>query len=119
MLIQEVAWQTGFSRDTIRYYEKIGLIRTTRKQRRDNNYKEYNEEIIERLLIVKRAKNLGFSLREIKELIDLWAGKSLSKEERIELFRSRLALIEDKIARLEGVRHLILERIDQVRKEQL
>lgn len=117
MLIQEVVQRTGLSRDTIRYYEKIGLIRTSRKQRRDNNYKEYNEEIIERLLIVKRAKNLGFSLKEIKDLIDLWAGKTLSKEERIALFNSRIAIIEDKIRRLNEVRHLILERIEQVKNE--
>lgn len=56
-------------------------------------------------------------MKEIKDLIDLWAGKTLSKEERIALFNSRIAIIEDKIGRLNEVRHLILERIEQVKNE--
>lgn len=117
MLINEVVKKTGFSRDTIRYYEKFGLIKVPSRNRRDNNYKEYDETVIERLLIVKRAKHLGFSLKEIKELINYWAEKSLSKEERISLFRSRITIIEDKIARLIDVKKLIESRIIDIEKE--
>jgi MerR family Zn(II)-responsive transcriptional regulator of zntA len=117
MLIKEVAEKTGFSKDTIRYYEKLGLIKIGKKSRRGNNYKEYNEEIIDRLQIIKRAKHLGFSLNEIKELIESWANKSLSKKERIELFKSRIKLIDDKIKRLKEVRSYIEERIKQIQKE--
>jgi len=117
MLIGEISLKTGLSRDTIRYYEKIGLIKINKRQRRDNNYKEYSAEIIERLEIIKRAKYLGFSLQEIKELIDAWANKTLTIDERIELFESRIALLDEKILRLNEVKSLIRKRIKQIKEE--
>jgi MerR family transcriptional regulator, copper efflux regulator len=117
MLIGEIADKTGFSRDTIRYYEKIGLIKVSKKGRRDNNYKEYPESVLERLQIIKRAKHLGFSLREIGELIESWAGKTLTIKERVELFQSRIKLIEDKIRKLREVKSFIEERIKQIEKD--
>ncbi|WP_051312779.1 MerR family transcriptional regulator [Sporocytophaga myxococcoides] len=117
MLIGEISLKTGLSRDTIRYYEKIGLIKINKRQRRDNNYKEYSAEIIERLEIIKRAKYLGFSLQEIKELIDAWANKTLTIDERIELFESRIALLDEKILRLNEVKSLIRKRIKQIKED--
>lgn len=117
MLIGEISAITGLSRDTIRYYEKIGLIKINKRQRRDNNYKEYSNEIIERLEIIKRAKHLGFSLQEIKELIEAWANKTLNNNERIELFESRIALLDEKILRLNEVKSLIRKRIKQIKEE--
>ncbi|GAL85434.1 hypothetical protein MYP_2663 [Sporocytophaga myxococcoides] len=117
MLIGEISVLTGLSRDTIRYYERIGLIKINKRQRRDNNYKEYSNEIIERLEIIKRAKYLGFSLQEIKELIDAWANKTLTNEERIELFESRIALLDEKILRLNEVKSLIRKRIKQIKED--
>jgi MerR family copper efflux transcriptional regulator len=117
MLIGKISAITGLSRDTIRYYEKIGLIKINKRQRRDNNYKEYSNEIIERLEIIKRAKHLGFSLQEIKELIEAWANKTLNNNERIELFESRIALLDEKILRLNEVKSLIRKRIKQIKEE--
>ncbi|MCR6642959.1 MAG: MerR family transcriptional regulator [Sporocytophaga sp.] len=117
MLIGEISALTGLSRDTIRYYEKIGLIKINKRQRRDNNYKEYSNEIIERLEIIKRAKHLGFSLQEIKELIEARANKTLNNNERIELFESRIALLDEKILRLNEVKSLIRKRIKQIKEE--
>lgn len=45
MLIGIIAQESGFSRDTIRYYEKIGLLRLPKRARRENNYKEYSPAI--------------------------------------------------------------------------
>lgn len=69
MLIGELSAKTGLSRDTIRFYEKQGLIKVSRGQRRDNNYKEYPEEVVDRLLTVKRLKGLGFTLNESGDLL--------------------------------------------------
>ena len=117
MLISEVSEKTGFSKDTIRYYEKIGLIKIHKKQRRYNNYKEYPNEVLERLHIIKRARHLGFTLSEISELIQSWLSKSLSKEERIALFQSRIALIDEKVGKLKEIRSYLKERIRQIENE--
>lgn len=68
MLIGELARETGFSRDTIRYYEKLGLIGG--QERRENGYKEYGAETAERLFHVRALKDYGFSLNQIRRLLD-------------------------------------------------
>lgn len=117
MLIGEVVEKTGFSKDTIRYYEKIGLIKVEKKQRRHNNYKEYSSEVIERLEIIKRAKHLGFSLSEIASLIHSWLSKSLTTSERISLFQSRIDLLQDQINKMEEVKTFLQNRIDQLEQD--
>ena len=53
MLIGELSKACGLSRDTIRFYEKHGLIAVGKRERRFNNYKEYSEETLKRLLSIK------------------------------------------------------------------
>jgi MerR family copper efflux transcriptional regulator len=69
MLIGQLSKASGFSKDTIRYYEKIGLIVLPRKARRDNNYKDYPDEVLGTLKSIKNLKELGFTLEEIREII--------------------------------------------------
>lgn len=115
MLIGEVSEKTGVSKDTIRYYEKLGFFKVSKKARRDNNYKEYPQEVIEKLEIIKRAKHLGFTLSEIQEFMDSWLNKTLSNEERIALFDTRINLINSKIKALEEVREHIERRIREIK----
>jgi MerR family copper efflux transcriptional regulator len=69
MLIGELARASGFSKDTIRYYEKIGLIELRKRDRRDNNYKDYPPETLHTLKAIRNLKELGFTLEEIREII--------------------------------------------------
>lgn len=99
MLIGEVSKKVGVAASTIRYYEKISLIP---KVRNNSGYREYPSEIIELLGLIVKAKELGFSLNEIKEFSFLL--QELGQDSgRI---RSRL---EDKIIDLE-------EKIKELRK---
>lgn len=68
MNIGKVAQITGLSRDTLRYYEKFGLIEMSKKSRSENNYRQYNASTVEKLLLIVQLKNLGFTLNEIKDL---------------------------------------------------
>ena len=68
MLIGELASKTGFSRDTIRYYETLGLIRPD--FRRESRYREYSDTAVSTLRFIRNVKNLGFTLSEIKEMIE-------------------------------------------------
>lgn len=67
LTIGQVAKQAHVSLDTIRLYERYGLIKEP--QRAANGYRQYPEEIIDCLKFIARTKNMGFTLKEIKELL--------------------------------------------------
>ena len=67
--IGKLAKQAGLGIETVRFYERQGLIEPP--PRTDSNYRIYPEEEVNRLRFIKRAKDLGFTLKEIKELFEL------------------------------------------------
>lgn len=69
LTIGELANQSGTNRVTIRYYEKMGLLPET--QRTESGYRYFPESHIQRLHFIKKAKSLGFTLKEIRELLEL------------------------------------------------
>ncbi len=66
--IGKVAEETGLSIVAIRHYEKIGLIQSARLE---NGYRQYSDAEVAKLKLIKKAKQLGFSLNEIEELLKL------------------------------------------------
>ncbi len=68
MLIGELAKQAQLSRDTIRFYEKTKLIQSIT---RNNGYKDYPEQTLQQLQLIRTAKHLGFSLSEIKQILQM------------------------------------------------
>src|SRR5215208_3830979 len=69
MRIGEVARRSGIGIETIRYYEREGLLQEP--ERRASGYRQYDESVVERLAYVSAAKALGFTLAEIRELLEL------------------------------------------------
>ncbi len=69
MKIGELARSSGVNSETIRYYEKIGLL--PRALRTDSNYRDYGPHDVERLAFIRHARGLGFELADIRSLIDL------------------------------------------------
>lgn len=69
MHIGAVAERTGLSLRTLRHYDEIGLVPPT--GRSDGGFRLYSEADVERLLLIRRMKPLGFSLQEMQELLDL------------------------------------------------
>ena len=74
MRVGELADRSGISASTVRYYEKLGLLRPTSGSR--SGYREYTKESLDQLALIRRAKELGFSLREIRALLSRPRGKS-------------------------------------------
>jgi MerR family transcriptional regulator, copper efflux regulator len=68
MKISELVRKTGLTAHTIRFYEKEGLLDTRHVRRGENNYRDYCEEAVEHLLIIKEVQAAGFTLAEFKEL---------------------------------------------------
>ncbi|MEX2483480.1 MAG: MerR family transcriptional regulator [Brumimicrobium sp.] len=109
MLIGEIVNKTGLTKDTIRFYEKHGLIRIGRKDRRENNYKEYSEEVLNRLLTIKRLKGFGFTLNEISDVLDMIEIDQANCNNMKGKIEDKVDLLDVKIRELIEVRSLLLK----------
>jgi MerR family transcriptional regulator, copper efflux regulator len=108
MLISELAAKTGVSTDTIRFYEKEGLLPPDGAARGDNNYRQYTDEAIEKLNFIIQGKKLGFTLKEIKTIIAEW--DSVSPEQAANFIQLKIERIEEKIAQLQEFKTYLLEK---------
>jgi MerR family transcriptional regulator, mercuric resistance operon regulatory protein len=101
MKIGEAAAASGCHLETIRYYERVGLL--TKAARRANGYREYRQEEVEQLRFIARGRDLGFSLEEIRTLLRLSERKDMSCEEVDRLARQQLAEVQSRIRELQGM----------------
>ncbi len=111
MLIGELSRLTGFSRDTIRFYEKEGLIKIGRKQRRENNYKDYPEEVLRRLLIIKQLKGFGFTLNETSDLLAMIDENLALCDAVNEKVEAKVKMIDEKIKELKKIKNMLLNGV--------
>ena len=74
MRIGELAKRSGLTRDTIRFYERNGLIGSARENSSTNQYRSYDSENLERLAMIREAQNAGFSLAELIYLFESMEG---------------------------------------------
>jgi MerR family Zn(II)-responsive transcriptional regulator of zntA len=108
MLINEIAKITGISAHTIRFYEKSGLIEGKRDESiKSNNYFQYDEETIEKLEFITDAKSVGFTIREIGELIDAWYKNKFSKEEKLNILDEKLLSLKQKLKEIKTMKKQI------------
>lgn len=105
MQIGMAADASGVSAKMIRHYEAIGLI--ANGARRDNGYRDYDERDVHELRFIRSARDLGFSLEEIRALLDLWRDTSRSSRDVHALAERHLHEIEAKIAELQSMAHTL------------
>ena len=105
MQIAELEQRTGVNRHTLRYYEKAGLLQEV--ERRGNNYRDYPEKAVERVAMVRQLNALGFSLREIREVLDALRSDSIDCEQGAVLMAEKKAAVDDKIRELKQVSALL------------
>lgn len=109
LTIGKLAKLADTSIDTVRYYEREGLIAPP--SRRESGYRDYPTEVVERLKFIRRAKDLGFTLAEITELLILTAQSERDMAGMKRAAEQKLALVQDKIRELnrirEGLQHLV------------
>ncbi|NCP23865.1 MAG: helix-turn-helix domain-containing protein [Erythrobacter sp.] len=102
MRIGELARATGVKTETIRYYEREGILAAP--PRTQANYRDYGPNETSRLHFIRRARNLGFSMAQVRELLDLAGDKSQSCAEVDVLTRTHLFEVDRKIAELKSLR---------------
>ncbi|WP_395804265.1 MerR family transcriptional regulator [Daejeonella sp.] len=108
MLIHELSKMTGISVHTIRFYEKSGLISGKRDETiKSNNYFHYDEETAEKLEFISDAKSVGFTIREIGQIIDAWYNNNYSKDEKVELLDQKLISLEQKLKEIKDMKKQI------------
>jgi len=112
MLIGELSKKTGLTKDAIRLYEKQGLIKVTRTERRVNNYKEYSNDTLRRLLLVKKIKSYGFTLSESAEIINLIDARLNSCKNIAGMVEEKINIIEGRIKELAELRILLKNSVD-------
>lgn len=93
--IGELARLAGVTNDTVRFYERCGLIAP--KARSESNYRLYNEEDVERLRFIRRAKTLGFTLNEIGELMTLQHDPQATRADIKKRTLAKIENVEQKI----------------------
>ena len=116
LTISEVARQVGVQPSAIRYYEKIGLLPPAR---RVSGQRRYDSTMLYRLAVVQRARQLGFTLDEIRQLFFDVRNATRASERWQQLSRKKMAELDDLIEGIESVRRLLGKMMQNCRCETL
>lgn len=110
MLIAKTARAAGVNTQTLRYYERRGLLPTP--VRRGSGYREYSDDAVRLVRFIKRAQELGFTLDEVEALVRL-RGVRRADRHRVRVIADRkIAEIDRKIARLKSMRAALRQLVD-------
>jgi len=107
LTIGKLAKKTEVGIDTIRYYERRGLIPEPR--RRESGYRQYSDEMIKHIIFIRHAKDLGFSLKEIQELLSLKLDSKRPCSKVKNKAESKIADIEGKIKNLQRMKNALVK----------
>jgi MerR family transcriptional regulator, copper efflux regulator len=114
MTIGQVAKLSGVGVETIRFYEREGLL--NKPKRKESGYRLFEAEVVSRIKFIKRAKQLGFSLKEIRELLSLRVDSRVSATEVKKRVDSKIEQIDRRIYDLKKVRNALAQLSRSVRK---
>jgi len=102
LTIGQVAKAAGVGVETVRFYERQRLVHEP--PRRASGYRQYPEDVVQRIRFIKRAKALGFSLKEVAELLALRVDRHVTKGTIKQRVHAKLAEIDRKLADLQRMR---------------
>jgi len=105
MNIGQAAQKSGVSAKMIRHYEDIGLIK--KPGRSASGYRVYSENDLHVLAFVRQARNLGFSIEQIRDLLDLWQNKRRTSRRVKELALKHIEELNDRINELQGIQQAL------------
>lgn len=109
--VGEVAKQAGVNLQTIHYYERRGLL--PKPPRTESNYRAYPEDAVLRVRFIKRAQELGFTLKEIKELLSLRAAPRTRCADVRERAEAKVHDVDDRVRSLQAMRRALTKLIGE------
>jgi len=101
MNIGQAAEQSGVSAKMIRHYESIGLV--SKARRTDGGYRIYDGNDIHTLRFIRRASDLGFSIREIEQLLGLWRNRRRASADVRRVAQHHIGELDQKIEELQAM----------------
>mgnify|MGYP002620705886 FL=1 len=104
MNVSQAARRSGLPAKTIRYYEEVGLVHPGRAA---NGYRDYSSDDVHGLAFLKRARGLGFSIEDCRQLMALYRDKSRASHDVREIAVAHVAAIDEKIAALQSMRRTL------------
>jgi Cu(I)-responsive transcriptional regulator len=113
MTIGQAAERSGVPPKTIRYYESVGLVSPA--VRGENNYRGYGDKEVDTLRFINRARRLGFSLKEVEELLALYRDRSRASREVKRLALRHVDDLDRKIAELKTIKKALLRLAEKCR----
>ncbi len=108
--IGQAASETGVSSKMIRHYESLGLLGGI--ARTDGGYRTYGASELHTLRFIRRARDLGFSIEEIRQLLSLWQDKQRASREVRQVAARHIAELEQRIAQLQAMRATLAALVD-------
>lgn len=115
MLINELSKKSGLSVHTIRFYEKSGLLEGKQDETvKSNNYFHYDDVAVEKLEFISDAKSVGFTIKEIGQIIDAWYNNKYSKSQKLDILDEKLISLEQKMKEMKDMKKQLLQFKDDV-----
>ncbi len=109
MNIGAASKQSSLPAKTIRYYEDVELIKPSRDV---NGYRDFSEQDVHKLNFLGRARALGFTIEDCRDLLGLWENQSRASADVKKIARGHLAIIDTKIADLSNMRDTLSHLVD-------
>ena len=107
LTIGQLAGRAEVGVETVRFYERRGLL--AEPERRPSGYRQYDEAVVDQLRFIKRAKELGFTLKEIKELLSLRLDPSTTCADVKSRAEEKIDDIQDKIRTLQRMKKALVK----------
>ncbi|MBF4490821.1 MerR family transcriptional regulator [Psychrobacter sp. N25K4-3-2] len=118
LLIGKLASEANTTKDTVRHYDELGLLKSRKRQAGSRLYTEFHPECIERIELIKSAQAIGFTLTEIKDSLNDYYDGQLDIDLQLSLTQQKLAQVKKQQANINVMVELLSERIEILERMQ-
>ena len=112
LLIGTLATQANTTKDTIRHYDQLGLLKSRKRQAGSRLYTEFHPECVERIELIKSAQAIGFTLTEIKDSLNDYYDGQLDIDLQLSLTEQKLAQVRKQQTTINLMIEMLAERIE-------